>query len=97
MVTGTWLLEEAPAVGVAQGFSVHPRPSRQGLRRRRSAGTRWTNQQLLYHMVFGSMVVRALLPLVRAFGHLPDVASRMLARVHATERFDFHRRQLGCD
>jgi hypothetical protein len=36
--------------------------------RRRSAGTRWTNRQLLFHMVFGYLVVRTLLPLVRAFG-----------------------------
>lgn len=39
--------------------------------RRRSAGTRWTNEELLFHMVFGYMVVRALLPLVRIFGALP--------------------------
>lgn len=38
---------------------------------RRSAGTRWTNEELLYHMVFGYVVVRALLPLVRIFGRLP--------------------------
>lgn len=30
--------------------------------RSRSAGTRWTNEQLLFHMVFGYMVVAALLP-----------------------------------
>ncbi|MGP9031907.1 DinB family protein [Glutamicibacter mysorens] len=29
-----------------------------------SAGTRWSNEQLLFHMVFGYMVVRALIPLV---------------------------------
>lgn len=38
---------------------------------RRSAGTRWTNEQLLFHMVFGYMVVRALLPLVRLVSRLP--------------------------
>jgi hypothetical protein len=58
--------------------------------RRRSAGTRWTNQQLLYHMVFGYMVVRALLPLGRAFGHLPDVASRLFARVLNAATPGFH-------
>ena len=30
--------------------------------RRRSNGTRWTNDQLLFHMVFGFMIVRRLLP-----------------------------------
>ena len=36
--------------------------------RRRTEGTRWTNQQMLFHMVFGYMLVRRLLPLVRVFG-----------------------------
>jgi hypothetical protein len=46
---------------------------------RRSNGTRWTNEQLLYHMLFGYMVVRALLILVKAFGRLPAGASRAFA------------------
>ena len=29
--------------------------------RQRSDGTKWTNQQLLFHMLFGYLVVRALL------------------------------------
>ena len=49
--------------------------------RRRSAGTRWTNQQLLFHMVFGYLVVRTLLPLVRGFGRLPLVDSRRFSAV----------------
>ena len=36
----------------------------------RSNGTRWTNRQLLFHMVFGYVVVRTLLPLVHALGRL---------------------------
>lgn len=39
--------------------------------RGKSNGTRWTNEELLFHMVFGYMVVRALLPLVRAVSRLP--------------------------
>ncbi|WP_235500178.1 DinB family protein [Arthrobacter sp. Leaf69] len=46
---------------------------------RRSAGTRWTNEELLYHMVFGYIVVLALLPLVRIFGRLPDSVNRGFA------------------
>ncbi len=46
---------------------------------RRSNGTRWTNEQLLFHMLFGYMVVRALLILVKAFGRLPSDASRLFA------------------
>ena len=47
--------------------------------RRRSAGTRWTNEELLFHMVFGYLVVLALLPLVRTFGALPAPFSRAFA------------------
>lgn len=49
--------------------------------RRRSEGTRWTNEQLLYHMLFGYLVVRALLPLVRLFGRLPLGVSGVWARL----------------
>ena len=38
--------------------------------RRRSKGTRWSNRQLLSHMVFGYVIVRTLLPLVRSLGRL---------------------------
>jgi hypothetical protein len=49
--------------------------------RRRSSGTRWTNEELLFHMVFGYMVVRALLPLVRLVSRLPAPAGRAFAAV----------------
>lgn len=48
--------------------------------RRRSDGTRWTNEQLLFHMVFGYMVVRALLPLVVLVSRLPAGAGTAFAR-----------------
>ena len=38
--------------------------------RRRTDGTRWTNRQLLFHMVFGYLIVRTLLPLVHVLGRL---------------------------
>ncbi len=44
-----------------------------------TSGTRWTNEELLFHMVFGYMVVQRLLPLVRIFGRMPDWASRRYA------------------
>ena len=47
---------------------------------RRSNGTRWTNEQLLFHMVFGYMVVRRLLVLVRVFSRLPDRVGHGFAR-----------------
>jgi hypothetical protein len=49
--------------------------------RRRSSGTLWTNEELLFHMVFGYMVVQALLPLVRVFAALPAPFSRGFARL----------------
>ncbi|MGO4186331.1 DinB family protein [Pseudarthrobacter sp. TAF60_1] len=49
--------------------------------RRRSNGTKWTNEELLFHMVFGYMVVRALLPLVRLVSRLPAPAGRAFAAV----------------
>src|SRR3954469_22283626 len=48
---------------------------------RRTAGTRWTNRQLLFHMVFGYLIVRTLLPLVGRFGRLPLSCSRHFSAV----------------
>ncbi|WP_459383536.1 DinB family protein [Arthrobacter humicola] len=48
---------------------------------RESTGTRWTNEELLFHMVFGYMVVRALLPLVHVVSRLPRPAGRAFAAV----------------
>jgi hypothetical protein len=49
--------------------------------RRKSNGTKWTNEELLFHMVFGYMVVRALLPLVHAIGRLPRPVGTVFAAV----------------
>jgi DinB superfamily len=46
-----------------------------------TAGTRWTNEQLLFHMVFGYMVVQRLLIFVRVFGYLPRSFGRGFARM----------------
>jgi hypothetical protein len=58
--------------------------------RQASVGTRWTNEQLLFHMVFGYMIVRALLPLVRLFGRLPDRAGVVFAGLLNAGRRPFH-------
>jgi len=55
-----------------------------------TSGTRWTNEQLLFHMVFGYMVVQRLLPLVRTFGHLPQSLSRGFARMLDGATRPFH-------
>ena len=49
--------------------------------RRPSVGTRWTNEQLLFHMLFGYLIARALLVLARLFARLPAGASRGFARL----------------
>ena len=45
----------------------------------RTDGTLWTNGQMLWHMVFGDLIVWRLLPGVRLFGRLPDGFSRRFA------------------
>jgi DinB superfamily len=58
--------------------------------RRRTNGTRWTNQEMLWHMTFGYLIVRRLLPLVRVFGRLPDRYSRTFAAVLNAGTRPFH-------
>jgi hypothetical protein len=55
-----------------------------------TCGTRWTNEQLLFHMVFGYMVVQRLLVLVRAFGHFPRSFSRVFAQALNATTPQFH-------
>jgi hypothetical protein len=58
--------------------------------RRPSSGTRWTNEQLLFHMLLGYLIIRALLVLAQIFGRLPDGASRAFARILDAARRPFH-------
>ena len=58
--------------------------------RRGSDGTKWTNEQLLFHMLFGYLVVRRLLPLVRLLGRLPDPVSRTFAAALNAATPPFH-------
>ncbi len=58
--------------------------------RRASDGTRWTNEQLLFHMLFGYLIVRALLVLAHVFGRLPGPASAGFARLLDACRTPFH-------
>lgn len=55
-----------------------------------SSGTRWTNEQLLFHMVLGFLVVRRLLPLVRLVGRLPAPVGQVFARVLDASARPFH-------
>ena len=58
--------------------------------RKRSNGTKWTNDQLLFHMLFGYMLVRNLLWLVRGFSRLPPGTSRRFARALNAATRPFH-------
>jgi hypothetical protein len=49
--------------------------------RARSRGTKWTNEQLLFHMVFGYIIVQTLLPLVTVVSRLPRPFGRGFARM----------------
>ena len=53
-------------------------------------GTKWTNKQLLFHMLFGFMLVRVLLPLVKVFGRLPPGVSRAFAAMLNAGTRPFH-------
>lgn len=48
---------------------------------RRTDGTRWNNKQLLFHMLLGYLIVRALRGLVVTFDRLPAATDRRFARV----------------
>lgn len=53
-------------------------------------GTKWTNEQLLFHMLFGYLLVRNLLPLVKALSRLPPGASRGFAAALNAATKPFH-------
>jgi hypothetical protein len=58
--------------------------------RRGTRDTKWTNEQLLFHMLFGYMLVRNLLVLVRFFARLPDGFSRRFAALLNAGTRPFH-------
>jgi hypothetical protein len=56
----------------------------------RTNGTRWSNEQLLFHMVFGFLIVRRLLRLVRVMSALPDWVGEGFAWFLDAGRVPFH-------
>src|SRR3954468_13396248 len=58
--------------------------------RKPTEGTKWTNEQLLFHMLFAFLLVRNLRPLVWAFSLLPDAVSRKFARLLNAATRPFH-------
>ena len=53
-------------------------------------GTKWTNEQLLFHMLFGYLLVYNLLILVRAFTRLPRRVSKAFAATLNAATRPFH-------
>ena len=53
-------------------------------------GTKWNNEQLLFHMLFGYLLVRNLRFLVWGFSRLPDGASRRFAALLNAGTRPFH-------
>ena len=49
--------------------------------RKKSINPGWTNGEILAHMVFGFIILNALLPMVRLWGHLPRWMSKIFAGV----------------
>ena len=58
---------------------------------RPSEGPRWTNQQLLFHMLFGYLLMRPLIALPGIFARLPVSAGRGFARLLDSATGSFHR------
>jgi hypothetical protein len=52
--------------------------------------TKWTNEQLLFHMLFGYLLVRNLMTLVRVVARLPRGISRRFAAVLNAATRPFH-------
>lgn len=55
-----------------------------------SEGTRWTNEQLLFHMLFGYLLVHNLQPLVRTLARVPNPVSRSFAATLNAGTRPFH-------
>ena len=58
--------------------------------RQPTEGTKWNNEQLLFHMLFGYLLVRNLRILVKGFSRLPDAASRRFAALLNAGTRPFH-------
>jgi hypothetical protein len=55
-----------------------------------TTGTKWTNRELLFHMLFGFLLVRALVVLVKGLGRLPQAISGVMAAAMNAGTRPFH-------
>lgn len=58
--------------------------------RQRTVGTRWTNREMLFHLLLGYLVVRAMLPVVSLIARLPSWAGRGFAATLNAAARPFH-------
>src|SRR6476646_5560693 len=58
--------------------------------RKPTDGTKWNNEQLLFHMLFGYLLVRNLRILVWGFSRLPEGVSRLFAALLNAATRPFH-------
>ena len=49
--------------------------------RKKSCNPGWTNGEILAHILFGFIILNALLPMARLWGHLPKWTSKIFARI----------------
>ena len=64
---------------VRQGFARHIADMTAADLSQASNGTKWTNRQLLFHMLFGYVIVRRLIWMVKLLSYLPNVATKPFA------------------
>ena len=64
---------------VRQAFARHVAEMTQEDLRQPSNGTKWANRQMLFHMLFGYMLVRTLLWMVKFLGRLPHWSTKPFA------------------
>lgn len=58
---------------------------------RKSEGTKWTNRQLLFHMLFGYLITRNLRVIVKVLSRAPDPAQRGFAGMLDAATRPFHK------
>ena len=64
---------------VRQGFGAHIAGMTSADLDQSSNGTKWTNRQLLFHMLFGYIIVRRLIWMVKLLSYLPTAVTKPFA------------------
>jgi len=82
--TGVWApVSEASLVWIPDDFDRLVTNAATELLDGPTAGTKWTNRELLFHLWFGQRITRVFIPLIGGFSRLPPGASLAWARLLA--------------